>query len=317
VSSQRKTNRQKKPSAWQADIERSVGDYNAWYAAKVPDMFAAERGRAVEEVAAAMGATNDLREFDGSALAARPFLLFVARMSVSPVLARDRFIGFSGANKSLVESMERHQRIPPRSRNVAAQLDEMADFLRPLFDPSLLAWLGDRRGPSSDERDKVRLVVGDRLAHALYLPLLRNAQEARQKALMREYLESAGFTESKAAAFEMPPGTFALGRNVPATREDGQPQNLPVDCVVSPLDERPLACVELKSAGDFANVNKRRKEESAKAEALRRAHGEKAVFLLQLFGYFDKNYLGFEASAGIDWAWDHRLSDLAPYFGIS
>ena len=34
------------------------------------------------------------------------------------------------------------------------------------------------------------------------------------------------------------------------------------------------------------------------------------VFLLQLFGYFGPPYLGFEAAAGIDWAWDHRLSDL-------
>jgi type II restriction enzyme len=86
---------------------------------------------------------------------------------------------------------------------------------------------------------------------------------------------------------------------------------------VSPLDtELPLACVELKSAGDFTNVNKRRKEESDKHDALKRAHGEHAVFLLQIFGYFGHSYLDFEAAAGIDWAWDHRLSDLASYFGI-
>ncbi len=101
-------------------------------------------------------------------------------------------------------------------------------------------------------------------------------------------------------------------------RADGEPQNLPVDCVVSPLDAKlPLACVELKSAGDFTNVNKRRKEESDKHDALKRAHGQSAVFLLQLFGYFGRSYLGFEAAAGIDWAWDHRLGDLAPHFGIA
>jgi hypothetical protein len=43
---------------------------------------------------------------------------------------------------------------------------------------------------------------------------------------------------------------------------------------------------------------------------------DSAVFLLQLFGYFNRPYLGFEAAAGIDWAWDHRLGDLARYFGI-
>lgn len=40
------------------------------------------------------------------------------------------------------------------------------------------------------------------------------------------------------------------------------------------------------------------------------------MLLLQLFGYFNRPYLGFEAAAGIDWGWDHRLADLAPYFGI-
>lgn len=116
----------------------------------------------------------------------------------------------------------------------------------------------------------------------------------------------------------MPPGTFGFGRNIRVVQEDGGPQNLPVDCVVSPLDaELPLACVELKSAGDFTNVNKRRKEESNKHDALKRAHGDSTVFLLQLFGYFGRPYLGFEAAAGIDWAWDHRLSDLASYLGIT
>ena len=135
---------------------------------------------------------------------------------------------------------------------------------------------------------------------------------------MRAYLEAVDFEESAKAAFELPPGTFGFGRNVRVVREDGEPQNLPVDCVVAPLDPTlPLACVELKSAGDFTNVNKRRKEESDKHDALTRAHGDRAVFLLQLFGYFGRSYLGFEAAAGIDWAWDHRLSDLAAYFGLN
>ena len=112
-------------------------------------------------------------------------------------------------------------------------------------------------------------------------------------------------------------GTFGFGRNVRVVREDGEPQNLPVDCVIAPLDAAlPLACVEMKSAGDFTNVNKRRKEESDKHAALRRTHGDGAVFLLQLFGYFGRSYLEFEAAAGIDWAWDHRLDDLSPSLGI-
>jgi hypothetical protein len=305
------------PAQWQPDIDRSVAEYDEWYLAESPGMFADARGRAVVEVEEAMQAADDFRTFDADTLTARPGALFVARMCVSPPMARDRFVGFSGANKSLVTAMERDGAIPARVRRLQMQLEVMCDFLRPLLDPGLFCWLEDDRAPTVAERDKALLVIGERLASAFYLPALRNAQEARQKELLRAYLEAEGFEESFGLPFEMAPGSFGFGRNVRVVLEDGEPQNLPVDCVVSPFDaELPLACVELKSAGDFTNVNKRRKEESDKHDALKRAHGEHAVFLLQLFGYFGHSYLGFEAAAGIDWAWDHRLSDLASYFGI-
>lgn len=310
-------NRLKGPAEWQPDIDRSVAEYDEWYLTESPGMFADARGRAVVEVEEAMQATDDFRTFDADALTARPGALFVARMCVSPPMARDRFVGFSGANRSLVTAMERDGAIPARVRRLRMQLEVMCDFLRPLLDPGLFCWLGDDRAPTAAERDKALLVIGERLASASYLPALRNAQEARQKELLRAYLEGEGFEESFEPPLDMAPGVFGFGRNVRVVREDGEPQNLPVDCVVSPLDaELPLACVELKSAGDFTNVNKRRKEESDKHDALKRAHGEHAVFLLQLFGYFGHSYLGFEAAAGIDRAWDHRLSDLASYFGI-
>jgi type II restriction enzyme len=212
--------------------------------------------------------------------------------------------------------MEREGAIPERVRGLDDELTKMCSFLGPLLDPGLFPWIGDARAPSAEERDKALLVVGERLAGAFYLPTLRNTQEARQKEALRAFLERRGFEESLATAFELPAGTFGFGRNVPVVRPDGERQNLPVDCVVAPFDDSlPLACIELKSAGDFANVNKRRKEESDKHEALRRAHGDDVVFLLQLFGYFGPPYLGFEASAGIDWAWDHRLEDFEPYLG--
>lgn len=310
-------NRQRNPLKWQPDTDRSVAEYEDWYLAESPGMFALARERAVIEVDEAMHATEDFREFGAERLMARPGALFVARMSVSPPMARDRFVGFSGANKSLVTAMERKGVIPGNARRVGVQLQVMCDFLRPLLDAEIFCWLKDNRPPSVSERKKALLVVGERLAAALYLPVLRNGQEARQKELLRAYLEGEGFEESLHLPFEMKPGTFAFGRNVPVLRADGEPRNLPVDCVVSPLDsELPLVCMELKSAGDYTNVNKRRKEESDKHDALLRTHGEQTVFLLQLFGYFGQAYLGFEAAAGIDWVWDHRLGDLAPYLGI-
>src|ERR1700691_282823 len=310
-------NRERDPPEWQSDIDRSVADYDEWYLAESPAMFAHARERAFSEVEEAMKVTDDFRAFEEEKLMARPGLLSVARMCVCPPMARDRFVGFSGANKSLVTVMELKGIIPGKARRIGVQLQVMCDFLRPLLDAEIFCWLKENRSPSANERDTALLVVRERLAAALYLPVLRNVQGARQKELLRAYLEGEGFEESLNLPFEMKPGTFGFGRNVPVLRADGKPQNLPVDCVVAPFGaELPLACIELKSAGDFTNVNKRRKEESDKQEALRRTHGPRTVFLLQLFGYFGRTYLEFEAAAGIDWAWDHRLNDLTPYLAI-
>lgn len=67
--------------------------------------------------------------------------------------------------------------------------------------------------------------------------------------------------------------------------------------------------IEAKSAGDFTNVNKRRKEEAQKMTQLRNTYGN-VVFILFLCGYFDSGYLGYEAAEGIDWIWEHRISDM-------
>jgi hypothetical protein len=72
---------------------------------------------------------------------------------------------------------------------------------------------------------------------------------------------------------------------------------------------------EAKSAGDFTNTNRRRKEEAAKMAQLRSTYGSKVRFNRFLCGYFDTGYLGYEAAEGIDWVWEHRIDDLA-LFGI-
>lgn len=310
-------NRDKSPETWQLDIERSVAAYNEWYHAHSPRIWADARGRAVGLAARAMDETGNFRELTPDALQALPCGLAVARAAVSPMMARDRLIGFTGANANLVRSMEVDNSIPPRTRGVHGQLERLATFLATKLDPGLFPWIEEGREPTAAEREKALLVVGERLTRAFYDPELRNEQECRQKALLRAYLQILGFRESAAAAFALPPGTFGMGRNVVGIRDDGARQNVPTDCVIRPeRPDLPLVCLEMKSAGDFTNVNKRRKEESDKHAALRRTHGVKIVMLLQLFGYFDRGYLAFEAAAGLDWAWDHRLDDLKPYLGF-
>ena len=107
--------------------------------------------------------------------------------------------------------------------------------------------------------------------------------------------------------------------NVLVKLEDGlRTVNIPIDAVVMPkgATARQLPIFfEAKSAGDYTNTNKRRKEEAVKMAQLRGAYGKKVRFNLFLCGYFDSGYLGYEAAEGIDWVWEHRIDDLA-LFGI-
>lgn len=85
---------------------------------------------------------------------------------------------------------------------------------------------------------------------------------------------------------------------------------MPIDVVIksSNPSKYPLL-VECKSAGDFTNTNKRRKEEAAKMSQLKETYGDGIRLCLFLCGYFDTGYLGYEAAEGIDWIWEHRISD--------
>ena len=115
----------------------------------------------------------------------------------------------------------------------------------------------------------------------------------------------------------MPLGTFSFRLNAPLQQDaTGNQVNIPVDAVIMPKASEPgdlPLLVEAKSAGDFTNVNKRRKEEAAKMMQLRRTHGQDVRFILFLCGYFDSGYLGYEAAEGIDWVWEHRIEDIAEF----
>jgi len=114
---------------------------------------------------------------------------------------------------------------------------------------------------------------------------------------------------------QMEPGTFSFRLNVliKSSRAEAKSVKIPIDAVIQPkkvnLPHLP-ALVEAKSAGDFTNVNKRRKEEATKINQIKATYGEQVVFVLFLCGYFDAAYLGYEAAEGIDWIWEHRIRDL-------
>jgi len=113
----------------------------------------------------------------------------------------------------------------------------------------------------------------------------------------------------------MEPATFAFRLNVLVRPSATATKTIriPIDVVIHPKNAAPPhlpVMIEAKSAGDFTNVNKRRKEEATKMNQLRATYGEGVIFVLFLCGYFDAGYLGYEAAEGIDWIWEHRIEDM-------
>ena len=144
--------------------------------------------------------------------------------------------------------------------------------------------------------------------------MIRNEQEKRQLSVIAGFLDKKGYRKAEAKSFHnLQPGEYAFHVNVRARLSAEQDVNIPVDVAIQPkLAEKgdfPLI-IEAKSAGDFANVNKRRKEEAQKIAQLKQTYGNHVRFVLFLCGYFDCGYLGYEAAEGIDWIWEHRLSDM-------
>lgn len=309
-----------KPGLWKADIAKSVDMFNEWFLHFAPKTFRESRQRATSEVAAALAQTGFLRNLNQEGLASHPEFLPVLRMTTCPPIARDRLIGLAGVSPNLVRSMEIERAIPRQMSSAALQqgLTKIAQILRRLADIDILVWLERDSDPTEEEVDRAASVIADRLCGAVADPIIRNAQERRQLEAIAAWLESRGYSrlnQDGAIRFrEMPPGTFGFRVNVPVKVGDAGSANIPADVVVVPAGAKVGALpilIEAKSAGDFTNVNKRRKEEAVKMDQIRKTYGKRAQFALFLCGYFDSGYLGYEAAEGIDWVWEHRIDDFA------
>ena len=216
--------------------------------------------------------------------------------------------------------MEIGMRIPPQMGKglLDSELLKIGETIMKLADQDIFTWLKPSRFPSVDEVHRAATIVADRLCGAVADPIIRNAQERRQLATIKEWLLNRGYRyiESRLGLKleNLVPGTFAFRFNVPVKQPGRATQvNVPIDTVImhqrARKDDLPIL-IEAKSAGDFTNTNKRRKEEATKVTQLRATYGDKVKFILFLCGYFDGGYLGYEAAEGIDWVWEHRIDDL-------
>jgi type II restriction enzyme len=314
-----------KTNRWKADVIKSVDMYNRWFMEFAPAAFRATRIETTREVETALRLTGNLIDIRPAVLRQDPEILPTLRMSTCPPLAVDRLIGLAGVSASMVKRMEDAKQLPVRmaAAKLEQELDKVSKIIGKMLDPDIFVWLGRKTPPVADEIHRAATIVADRLCGAVANPIIRNAQEKRQLAAIREWLETRGYrplTPADGTRFDaMPPGTFSFRMNVPVTLEGGrQTVNIPIDAVIMPKSatkKQLPVFFEAKSAGDFTNTNKRRKEEAVKMTQLRATYGKKVRFNLFLCGYFDSGYLGYEAAEGIDWVWEHRMDDLA-LFGL-
>ena len=296
-----------KPDLWKSDILQSVDLYNSWFMEFAPRAFRETRVTTASRVESALVDTNYLRNISVELLKNHPEVLPILRMSTCPPIARDRLVGLAGVTKSLVGNMEdsENPRVSPRmgSEQLFEELSKIAKTINKMADPDIFVWLSESREPTEQEVQRSATIVADRLCGAVADPIIRNAQEKRQFAAITNYLKDRGYSEARAGSKynNMVAGSFSLHTNVPVLVAKGAEDkiNIPVDVVILPKSARagdfPLL-IEAKSAGDFANVNKRRKEEAVKMQQLRNTYGNIVSYSLFLCGYFDSGYLGLYAA---------------------
>ena len=314
-----------KPHLWKQDIAQSVDFYNSWFMEFAPRAYLETRIVTTQQVESALTWTANLTNITPTVLRQHPSVLPILRMTTAPPIARDRLMGLAGVSPNLVKNMEEKQRIPPKmdTTMLDAELAKIAQVIARLIDKDIFPWLETKLDPTETQIHRSATIVADRLCGALADPIIRNTQEQRQLATIRQWLEERGYSYIKGGSglrFEtMQPGTFVFRLNIPVSLQSGNKQvNIPIDAVIMPRQSAPgdlPLLVEAKSAGDFTNPNKRRKEEAIKVAQLRSNYGNTVRFVLFLCGYFDSGYLGYEAAEGIEWLWEHRIDDLA-LFGV-
>ena len=297
---------------WKKDSWASVEHYNNWFTSFAPKAFLEARKGSLEKVLLTFSKTNNLQDISVENILGAPQIIEVLRMVTAPPLAQDRLCGLAYAKRSLLKSLE-DGKIPRLGDNeeVKNSVGRMIHVITKMLDTDLFPWYNTNI-VTTQQKNRSAAIVADRLTGVLSDPIIRNAQEKRQLIAISDYLNSKGYSyEDKVGSFTaMKPMSYSFHVNVPIIIGENRLVNMPIDVVIqsSTIQDKPLL-IECKSAGDFTNTNKRRKEEAVKINQLKSTYGDDIKFCLFLCGYFDTGYLGYEAAEGIDWVWEHRIND--------
>jgi type II restriction enzyme len=314
-----------KPLQWKTDIAQSVDMYNDWFMEFAPTAFRNTRIQTTKDVEAALFAASYLTKINPAIFRNTPDILPTLRMSTCPPLAVDRLIGLAGVPAGMVKRIENEKKLPARmaAADVDRELAKIGAIIGKMADPDIFVWLGTEKTPTETEIHRAATIVADRLCGSVANPIIRNAQEKRQLAAIKTWLEARGYTQlppGDGTRFDaMQPGTFSFRMNVPVKLENKvRSVNIPIDVVIMPKNAKARQLpmfFKIQSVDGFGKTNKYRKFNSAIMAQMHIIFGKRIQFNLLLCGYFDSSYLGYEAAEGIDWVWEHRMDDLA-LFGI-
>ena len=282
------------PDKWNSDVLLSVKFYNDWFMHFAPATYIEARREAIERVDTMLRETDCFNQLSVQSVIDMPDSMAILRMATTPPIARDRLTGLAEVGRGFVKSMETGQ-LPPRmsKETLHATISKILEIINRLLDREIMPWLKEGITPAKKDRLMAASIIADRLCGSLADPIIRNEQERRQLQSIKEYLESKGYMQIDPKGIEdsalMEPGTFAIHMNVPVRISETQEVKMPVDVVIkrrnARITEMPIL-IECKSAGDFTNTNKRRKEEATKMGQLRNTYGNSIEFVQFLCGYF-------------------------------
>lgn len=211
-----------KPNRWKGDITQSVDMYNEWFMKFAPKAFRETRIQTTKDVEAALYSTDNLTNIQPTTIRKHPEILPTLRMSTCPPLAVDRLIGLAGVSTNIVKCIELDKKLPVRMLVAAAdaELARIAAIIEKMADPDIFVWLS-RKNQSATETEihRAATIVADRLCGAVANPIIRNAQEKRQLAAIKAWLEARGYRQlpgGDGIKFDaMPPGTFSFRMQCP------------------------------------------------------------------------------------------------------
>src|SRR3954470_15447259 len=120
-------------------------------------------------------------------------------------------------------------------------LVRIADVITRMLDVDIFPWINNKQPPTDEERHRASTIVADRLCGAVSDPIIRNAQEKRQLAMIAEYLQQRGYRQKAHPAgtplSQMEPGTFAFRMILVVGSQ--LKVNIPIDVVIQRQAPKP------------------------------------------------------------------------------